>query len=37
MRFDELNLNEKLLEGLEAMNFEETTPIQEQALDNSPT
>ena len=29
MRFDELNLEEALLDGLDAMNFLETTPVQE--------
>ncbi|MCP9612502.1 DEAD/DEAH box helicase [Coprobacter tertius] len=29
MRFDELNLEDAVLQGLEAMNFRETTPIQE--------
>ena len=29
MRFDELDLDDALLDGLDAMNFEETTPIQE--------
>ncbi|MDR0833915.1 MAG: DEAD/DEAH box helicase [Candidatus Symbiothrix sp.] len=28
MRFDELNLNEAVLMGVDAMNFKETTPIQ---------
>ncbi len=32
MKFRELKLEENLLEGLEAMNFEDTTPIQEQAI-----
>ena len=32
MRFDELGLDDSLMEGLEAMNFEETTPIQELAI-----
>lgn len=32
MRFDELNLNEDILRGLEAMNFEEMTPVQEQTI-----
>ncbi|MDD6209664.1 MAG: DEAD/DEAH box helicase [Bacteroidales bacterium] len=32
MRFDELNLKEPLLEGLDAMNFYETTPIQESTI-----
>ena len=29
MRFDELELEDELLQGLDAMNFQETTPIQE--------
>lgn len=29
MRFDELDLDDALLDGLDAMNFQETTPIQE--------
>ncbi|WP_102408586.1 DEAD/DEAH box helicase [Parabacteroides bouchesdurhonensis] len=29
MRFDELNLEEAVLDGLDAMNFAETTPVQE--------
>ena len=29
MRFDELELEDSLLQGLDAMNFQETTPIQE--------
>jgi superfamily II DNA/RNA helicase len=29
MRFDELNLEEAVLDGLDAMNFLETTPVQE--------
>lgn len=29
MRFDELNLEEAVLDGLDAMNFQETTPVQE--------
>ncbi|MDH6306397.1 ATP-dependent RNA helicase RhlE [Parabacteroides sp. PF5-5] len=29
MRFDELNLEDAVLDGLDAMNFQETTPIQE--------
>ncbi|WP_455498419.1 DEAD/DEAH box helicase [Coprobacter sp.] len=29
MRFDELNLEPEVLEGLDAMNFRETTPVQE--------
>lgn len=32
MRFDELQLEEELLDGLQAMNFKETTPIQEQTI-----
>ena len=29
MRFDELELEDEVLQGLDAMNFQETTPIQE--------
>ncbi len=29
MRFDELNLEDAVLDGLDSMNFQETTPIQE--------
>lgn len=29
MRFDELDLEEAVLDGLDAMNFMETTPVQE--------
>ncbi len=29
MRFDELDLEEPVLDGLDAMNFQETTPVQE--------
>ena len=29
MRFDELELEDSLLQGLDSMNFQETTPIQE--------
>lgn len=32
MKFDELNLSEPLLQGLEAMNFYEATPIQEATI-----
>jgi len=32
MRFDELNLEDAVLQGLDAMNFQETTPVQEQAI-----
>ena len=32
MRFDELDLDDAVLDGLEAMNFVETTPIQELAI-----
>ncbi|GHU72402.1 RNA helicase [Bacteroidia bacterium] len=32
MRFDELNLDESVLLGVDAMNFKETTPIQEQTI-----
>lgn len=33
MRFDELNLSDELLDALDAMRFEECTPIQEQAIE----
>ena len=32
MFFDELNLNDDILDALDAMNFSECTPIQEQAI-----
>lgn len=32
MRFNELKLEDAILDGLEAMNFKETTPIQEQTI-----
>lgn len=32
MRFDELDLEEAVLDGLDAMNFLETTPVQEQTI-----
>lgn len=32
MKFDELGLDEAILQGLEAMNFQETTPIQEKTI-----
>lgn len=32
MKFSELNLHESLMEGLDAMGFEEATPIQEQSI-----
>ncbi|GHT01720.1 RNA helicase [Bacteroidia bacterium] len=32
MRFDELNLNESVLMGVDAMNYKETTPIQERTI-----
>ena len=32
MRFDELNLGDAVLDGLEAMNFQEMTPIQELSI-----
>lgn len=32
MRFDELPLEEAILDGLDAMNFQEATPIQEQTI-----
>ncbi len=32
MYFDELDLNDNILDGLDAMNFEQCTPIQEQAI-----
>lgn len=32
MKFEELGFEQSLMEGLEAMNFEEMTPVQEQAI-----
>ena len=32
MKFSELQLNDKVLEALEAMRFEECTPIQEKSI-----
>ena len=32
MYFDELNISDDLLDALDAMNFEECTPIQEKAI-----
>ncbi len=32
MRFDELNISDELLDALDAMRFEECTPIQEQSI-----
>ena len=32
MRFDELNLDDSVLDGLDAMNFQEMTPIQELSI-----
>ncbi len=32
MRFDELDLEEEILQGIDAMNFQEMTPIQEQTI-----
>ncbi|MCC8173034.1 MAG: DEAD/DEAH box helicase, partial [Odoribacter sp.] len=32
MRFDELDLEENILQGIEAMNFRETTPVQEKTI-----
>lgn len=32
MRFDELDLDENVLQGIEAMNFEEMTPVQEKTI-----
>ena len=32
MRFDELDLEENILQGIEAMNFKEMTPVQEQTI-----
>lgn len=32
MRFDELGLDEAVLQGLDAMNFQETTPVQEKTI-----
>ena len=33
MRFDELDLDDDVLDALDAMNFVECTPIQEQSID----
>ena len=35
MYFDELDITDDLLDALDAMNFEECTPIQEQAIPKS--
>lgn len=32
MKFDELNLEDAILDGLDAMNFQEATPVQEQTI-----
>lgn len=32
MRFDELDLEDEILDGLEDMNFHEMTPVQEQTI-----
>ncbi len=32
MRFDELDLEEEVLDGLDAMNFQEVTPVQEKTI-----
>ncbi len=32
MRFDELDLEEEVLQGIESMNFQEMTPVQEQTI-----
>lgn len=32
MRFDELDLEKEILQGIEAMNFQEMTPVQEQTI-----
>ena len=32
MRFEELGFEESLMDGLDAMNFQEMTPVQEQAM-----
>ena len=32
MRFDEVNLDENVLQGIEAMNFQEMPPVQEQTI-----
>ena len=32
MKFEELNIEESLLDGLRAMNFKETTPVQEKTI-----
>ena len=36
MRFDELDLEEEILQGIEAMNFQEMTPVQEQTIPDYP-
>ena len=37
MYFDELDLEDEVLDGLEAMNFFETTPVQEATIPLSST
>ena len=32
MRFDELDFEPSLIDGIDAMNFQEMTPVQEKAL-----
>ena len=32
MKFNELDLHEDIMQGLDAMNFEEMTPVQEQTI-----
>ena len=32
MRFDELDLEDEILDGLEDMNFQEMTPVQEHCI-----
>ena len=32
MKFDELDLNDDVLDALDAMRFEECTPVQEKAI-----
>ena len=32
MRFDELDLEDEVLDGIDAMNFQEMTPVQEQTI-----
>ena len=32
MRFDELDFEPSLIDGIDAMNFQEMTPVQEKAM-----